>query len=75
MAGRFGEQLAPYLESRIAQKLDRDEVADMLKAMLDGAVMLKATTVTVENKTTGVSHNLGLRRRRSLTYSIWSRRA
>ena len=60
----LAEQLAPYLESRIAQKLDRDEVADMLKTMLDGAVMLKATTVIVENKTTGVSHNLGLQHER-----------
>ena len=56
----LAHELAPYIESRIAAKLDRDEVADMLKGMLEGAVMLKATKVVVENKTSGEVKDMGL---------------
>jgi hypothetical protein len=56
----LAHELAPYIESRIATKLDRDEVADMLKGMLEGAVMLKATKVVVEDKTSGEVKDLGL---------------
>jgi cobaltochelatase CobS len=52
--------IAPYLEQRLAAKLDRDGVEDIVQSMLDGAIFTSVTTVTIDNKVTGTTKHVGI---------------
>lgn len=58
----LAEQLVPHLENKLQTKLDgvEDLVRGAVKQVLDGAVMLKATTVTVKDVETGETKDMGL---------------
>lgn len=55
--------MAPYLEARIATKLDRDEVEQIVEALLGNAIIPTVTTVRLEDARTGQARDLGMQHR------------
>ena len=58
----LADQLAPYLDGKVAQQLDglEDRIDAVIEDRFDGMVLTKVTTVVIENKTTGEIKDLGL---------------
>jgi hypothetical protein len=56
----LAQAIAPYLEQRLSQKLDRDGVEEIVQSMLDGAIFTSVTTVTIDNKVTGETKHVGM---------------
>lgn len=62
-AGNWVEGLAgtllPFLEAKIATKLDAAEVKAIVESLLKGAILQTVTTVVVEDKRTNETRNIG----------------
>jgi hypothetical protein len=56
----FAQAILPFVEDKISTKLDGKQVEDIVKRMLNGAVIPTVTTVKLENKETGEAKDLGV---------------
>lgn len=60
----LADAILPYIEDKIAGKTDKTEVEGIVKKLLEGAVLLQATTVTVNDAKTSETKDMGLQHAR-----------